>query len=110
MLYRAKLRRSSAASGRRGSLIAEVFLPVPDEGGRQTLQSLILDVQSTVRGFDERTQASVERALAETDTRLSVCSAALAIPTEGPLDSFIARTYPACYVEWWFGDGAPGLE
>ena len=35
---------------------------------------------------------------------------ALAIPTRGPLDSFGARTYPACYVEWWFGDGAPGLD
>ena len=20
------------------------------------------------------------------------------------------RTWPACYVEWWFGDGAPGLD
>ena len=35
---------------------------------------------------------------------------ALAIPTQAPLDSFNATTYPACYVEWWFGDGAPGLD
>ena len=74
------------------------------------LQALILDLQSTARTFDEAAQASVERAVAETDRRLSVCPMALAIPTQGPLDSFGARTYPACYVEWWFGDGAPGLD
>ena len=71
---------------------------------------MILDLQSTARTFDEAAQASVERAVAETDRRLSVCPMALAIPTQGPLDSFGARTYPACYVEWWFGDGAPGLD
>ena len=87
-----------------------VLQPVADEGGRQILQSLILDMQSTARCFDDRTQATVERAVAESDARLSICPTALAIPTQGPLDSFNARTYPACYVEWWFGDGAPGLD
>ena len=87
-----------------------VLQHVPDEGGRHNLQALILDLQSTARTFDEAAQASVERAVAETDRRLSVCPMALAIPTQGPLDSFGARTYPACYVEWWFGDGAPGLD
>jgi len=87
-----------------------VLQPVPDEGGRQCMQSLILDVQSTVRSFDEAAQATVERAVASTDRRLSVCPMALAIPTQAPMDSFNARTWPACYVEWWFGDGAPGLD
>ena len=31
-------------------------------------------------------------------------------PHRAPMDSFNARTWPACYVEWWFGDGAPGLD
>ena len=77
------------------------------------MQALILDVQSTARSFGEAAQATVERAIANTDRRLSVCPTALAIPTEGPMDSFNARTWvtwPASYVEWWFGDGAPGLE
>jgi hypothetical protein len=87
-----------------------VLQHVPDEGGRHNMQALILDLQSTALTFDEAAQASVERAVAETDRRLSVCPMALAIPTQGPLDSFGARTYPACYVEWWFGDGAPGLD
>eukprot|EP00812_Abedinium_dasypus_P007843 NODE_1_length_8589_cov_4.556480.p1 GENE.NODE_1_length_8589_cov_4.556480~~NODE_1_length_8589_cov_4.556480.p1 ORF type:complete len:2586 (+),score=446.46 NODE_1_length_8589_cov_4.556480:571-8328(+) len=84
--------------------------PVVDEGGREVMHSLILDVQSTARSFDDKAQASVERALAQADTRLSVCPTALAMPTQGPLDSFSASTYPACYVEWWYGDGAPGLK
>ena len=74
------------------------------------MQALILDVQSTARSFGEAAQATVERAVANTDRRLTVCPTALAIPTQAPMDSFNARTWPACYVEWWFGDGAPGLD
>eukprot|EP00972_Heterocapsa_arctica_P044131 6514023-Heterocapsa_arctica.AAC.1 len=48
-----------------------VLQPVVDEGGRQCMQSLILDVQSKARGFDNATQATVESAVAETDSRLS---------------------------------------
>ena len=86
-----------------------VLQPVPDEGGRECMQSLILDVQKTARAFDENAQAAVERAVASTDRRFSVCPTALAIPTQEPLDSWDAKTWPACYVEWWFGDAAPGL-
>ena len=74
------------------------------------MQQLIFDVQHTARSFDNNVQASVEKAMDRADARLDVCPTALAIPTQGPLDSFNARTYPACYVEWWFGDGAPALE
>ena len=87
-----------------------VLQPVTDEGGRQCMQSLILDVQSTARSFGEAAQATVEQAIANGDRRLSVCPTALAIPTDTPMDSFDGRTWPACYVEWWFGDGAPGLD
>ena len=74
------------------------------------MRPLILDIQSTARGFDDAAQVTVERALAETDARLDVCPAALAIATHGPLDSFNALTYRACSVKWWFGDGAPSLK
>ena len=84
--------------------------PVVDEGGRESLKPLILDLQATARGLDHDAAAAVERAIADADLRLDVCPTALAIPTQAPLDSFNARTYPACYVEWWFGDGAPGLD
>ena len=87
-----------------------VMQPVRDEGGRQHMESLILDVQSTARSVGQAAQKSVELAIAETDKRLEVCPAALAIPTQAPMDSFSPQTWPACYVEWWFGDGAPGLK
>ena len=74
------------------------------------MQTLILDVQATARSFGVEAQATVERAVAKTDERLSVCPSALAIPTQAPMDSFNAKTWPACYVEWWFGDCAPGLD
>ena len=87
-----------------------VLQPVLDEGGRQCMQALVLDVQATARSFGEAAQAVVERAVANTDRRLTVCPTALAIPTQAPMDSFHATTWLACYVEWWFGGGAPGLE
>ena len=87
-----------------------VLQPVPDEGGRQRAQALTRDVQSTARAFGEAAQATVERAVANTDRRLSARPTALAIPTQAPMDSVNARTWPACNVEWWFGDGAPRLD
>ncbi len=84
--------------------------PAADAGGREHVRSVILDVQATARRLDDRAKANAERALVNADARLYVCSSALAIPTRGPLDSFNARSDPACYVEWWLGDGAPGLD
>ena len=87
-----------------------VFQPVADEGGRQHMQSIILDVQASSRFFDHDSLAQVERFIAENDRRMTVCPSALAIPAQKPMSSFDARTWPACYTEWWFGDGAPSLE
>ena len=74
------------------------------------MQQLISDAQHTSISFDDGAPTSVVSAIDGADARLGVCPSALAIPTQGPLDSFNARTHPACYAEWWFGDGAPALE
>ena len=74
------------------------------------MQSLILDVQATARSFDHDALAQVESFIAQADRRTTVCPSALAIPTGEPMSSFDARTWPACYTEWWFGDGAPNLD
>ena len=87
-----------------------VLQPVADEGGRHSLKSMVLDVQQVVRSFDESSTAALEKAQAGADARRSVCPQALAIPTQQPMDSFDARTWPASYVEWWYGDGAPNLD
>ena len=47
--------------------------PVVGEGGRQCMQQLIVVVHRTARSFDEKVQASVHKALGNTDVRLSVC-------------------------------------
>ena len=67
-------------------------------------------MQAAARSFDEKALADLEAAQAGADLRRTVCPQALAIPTQKPLDSFDCRTWPACYVEWWYGDGAPNLE
>ena len=106
----AGLLRKGPSPSHRASSAGGALQPVVDEGGRESLKPLILDLQATARGLDHDAAAAVERAIADADLRLDVCPTALAIPTQAPLDSFNARTYPACYVEWWFGDGAPGLD
>eukprot|EP00974_Lingulodinium_polyedra_P019719 1906191-Lingulodinium_polyedra.AAC.1 len=83
---------------------------VVDEGGRDVVRTMVLDLKHTIRSIGEEQMMQVEQAVAESDARLTVSPEALAIPTEGPLDSFGPRAWPACFVEWWFGDGAPGLK
>ena len=84
--------------------------PVADEGGRHTMRSMVLDVQSAARAFDEQSQVVLEQAQAGADTCRMVGPQALSVPTQSPLSSFDSRSWPACYVEFWFGDGAPNLE
>ena len=87
-----------------------VLQPVADEGGRHVFKSMVLDVQQVARSMEENGNAALEKAHAGADARRAVCPQALAIPTQQPMDSFDARTWPAAYVEWWFGDGAPNLD
>ena len=84
--------------------------PVADEGGRHTMRSMVLDVQSAARSFDERAQVVLKRAQAGADTCRAVGPHSLSVPTQKPLSSFDSRSWPACYTEFWFGDGAPNLE
>ena len=87
-----------------------VLQPVADEGGRHVFKSMVLDVQQVARSLEESGSTELEKAHAGADARRSVCPETLAIPTQKPMDSFDARTWPAAYVEWWFGDGAPNLD
>ena len=87
-----------------------VLQPVSDEGGREVLKSFVLDLQNVARNLDEKARAEVEKAAAGAENSRAVSLESLAVPTQKPLDSYDARTWPASYVEWWFGDGAPNLE
>ena len=83
---------------------------VADEGGRHSLRSMVLDVQSAAPSIDEQSQAVLEKAQPGADTCRMVGPQSLSVPTQSPLSSFDSRSWPACYVEFWFGDGAPNLE
>ena len=74
------------------------------------MKTVVLDLQTAARSFDEKSLAELETAQAGADARRTVCPEALAIPTQKPMSSFDARTWPASYTQWWFGDGAPNLE
>jgi hypothetical protein len=87
-----------------------VFQPVVDEGGRHCMKSLVLDVQQVARSLKDSDLAALEVAQTGEDARRKVFPQALAVPTQKPMDSFDARTWPLCFVEWWYGDGAPNLE
>lgn len=84
--------------------------PVADEGGRHVLNTMVLDVQTAARSFDERSQVVLERAQAGADACNMVDPQSLPVPTQGPLSSFDSRSWPACYVEFRFGDCAPNLD
>ena len=66
--------------------------PVADEGGRHTMRSIVLDVQSAVRSFDERAQVVLEAAQAGADTCRVVGTQSLSVPTQTPLSSFDSRS------------------
>ena len=74
------------------------------------MRTMVLDVQSAARSFDDRAQVVLERAQAGADACRAVGPHSLSVPTQKPLSSFDSRSWPACYTEFWFGDGAPNLE
>ena len=87
-----------------------VLEPVEDAGGRQRLREVVLDVQSVARSLDRRGRLAVEVACANAEQMLAVDPVTLAVPSQGkPLNAWDARTWPCCFTEWWFGDGAPNL-
>ena len=74
------------------------------------MKTLVLDVKTIAHALDDKARADLETAVAGAETSKAVCVDSLAVPVNRPLDSFDARTWPASYVEWWFGDGAPNLQ
>ena len=69
---------------------------VADEGGRHALKSMVLDVQTAARSFDRSAQVVLERVQAGAETCRPVGPQALAVPTQGPLQTFDSCSWPAC--------------
>ena len=85
--------------------------PVADQGGRQLLREIVLDVQTVASSLSRRGKLDVERACQNAEEAREVNPVALAVPSGvQPLNAWDARTWPVCFTEWWFGDGAPNLQ
>ena len=85
--------------------------PVADEGGRQLLREIVLDVQTVASTLSRRGKLEVERACQNAEELREVNPVALSVPSGvQPLSAWDARTWPVCFTEWWFGDGAPNLQ
>ena len=83
---------------------------VEDARCRDAMKSIVVDLQSSAKNFGEKAERFLEKATAGAERCKAVTPQALAVPTNQPLDSFDARTYPAAWPEFWYGDGAPNLE
>ena len=87
-----------------------VLQPVEDTGGRQRIREVIMDVKDVASGIGRSGQVALEAACTSAEQMRSVDTVSLAVPTKHkPLQSWDPRTWPACFTEWWFGDGAPNL-
>ena len=86
------------------------FCAAQDTGGRFTCQSVYADMQTVLRklgpGAKERIEAASLAALAVQSSSLE----ALAIPLNKPLSLYSPSTYPAAFVEWFYGDATPNLD
>ena len=67
-------------------------------------------MQSVVRNQNKDSEVKIQNAAAGAERCRLVSPEALAVPTNGPLNAYDARTWPVSSVHWWFGDGAPNLE
>ena len=65
---------------------------VADEGGRHVLKTMVLDVQTAARSFDERSQVVLERAQAGADACKMVSPQCLAVPTQEHPSWFDSRS------------------
>ena len=79
-------------------------------GGREQVRHLVVDVQTLSRRLSHRGQVDVEQAAVGTTMTRAVSTSALAVPTTEALSMYDARSWPASFVEFWLGDGAPNLE
>ena len=69
-----------------------VFQPVSDEGGRHEYKNIVLDMQSILKNIDRQSEVKLQNAAAGAERCIVVCPDALAVPTNGPLSAYDART------------------
>ena len=81
-----------------------------DEGGRQVCREIVVDLQETVRKLNGEAKIKIEEALRQSATSKSTGTSGLAVPVGQPLSWYDPATWPACFIEFVYGDAVPGLE
>ncbi|CAE7160870.1 unnamed protein product [Symbiodinium necroappetens] len=81
-----------------------------DVGGREVCKQIAVDIQAVAQRLGPQARLRVEEAIRSAEVQQSVSPQGLAVPTNEPLSFFDAGTWPACFTEFLYGDGCPGLK
>ncbi|CAK9115732.1 unnamed protein product [Durusdinium trenchii] len=96
-----------------------VSATVRQVGQQETCQRLVIDLQDTMRKLlkEAKNLDDVAASLLQTSVTADFFEKggqihidALAVPTTTVLSSFDPRSFPSCFVEFYYGDAVPGLS
>ena len=81
-------------------------LPTERVAAEAYCKTIAVDLQEVLKKLSKYDAAKLDQIVAEVPQTLHE---ALAIPTDKPMSTFRAGTYPACYAEFFYGDACPFL-
>ena len=81
-----------------------------DIGGRLHLNQVIIDMQEVAKKLGRDGKQRLEGVIANSTATCSAQTMGLLLPTGQPLPQWDGRSWVACFVQWFFGDGTWNLE
>ena len=80
-------------------------------GGEEHCRRIAVDLQDIMKKLAKPGASAVLDDIARAaDACHTNVTEALAVPTGKPMSTFHPSTYPACFTEWFYGDGCPFLD
>ena len=80
-------------------------------GGEEHCRRIAVDLQDIMKKLAKPSANAVLDDIAKAaDAYHTNVTEALAVPTGKPMSTFHPSTYPACFTEWFYGDGCPFLD
>ena len=83
---------------------------VEDAGGREACRHIALDLHEVATRIAGQEKTILESACMVEKAPLPTKSSLLVVKAGAPLSVFDPRTYPACFVEFFYGDCVPHIE
>ena len=84
------------------------YISVPDHGGRRVADTMLQDLHSAAKDFNDNVQQELENLAAQVDSSVAPTEA-LHVPTGKPMNAFQPGSWACAFTEFFFGDGTPGL-